>query len=118
MVLETVISESTALLLLRLILAEIFILHGYKKLFKKDATKSPYFFLGIFDMAFGLLMFLGMWTDYAGIGIMIIMIGAIYFKTFVWKGQKFMDNIEFDMIILISSLVITILGPGNIVFNL
>ena len=102
-----------ALLLLRLILAQIFILHGILKIKNPDPFARNFIPLGFFELISGILVGLGLFTEIAALLFVLIMLGAIYFKIFVWRNKTYPNNLEFEVIILITSLAVLILGPGS-----
>ncbi len=48
----------------------------------------------------------------AAIVFVIVMIGAISTKLFIWPDQKYVSNIEYDVLILAASLFLLFMGPG------
>lgn len=80
---------------------------------KKESDGTPkYLFLGAIETLFGALMILGIWTWLSAIVFIAIMLGAIFLKLFVWPDQPYAGSVEYDVLILLSSLVILALGPG------
>jgi uncharacterized membrane protein YphA (DoxX/SURF4 family) len=102
-----------ALLFLRLVLGQIFLVHGWKKVKKKEAGgSSKYIFLGVLEVIFGLMMIVGLLVEFAALFYIVIMLGALYMKLFVWPDQKYVGNMEYDVLIMLAALVIFVLGPG------
>ena len=106
------------LLFLRLILGQIFLVHGWRKIVKKESDGTPkYIFLGAMEVIGALLMITGFLYQIAALIFIIIMLGAIYLKFFVWEGQTYVSNTEYDVLILLSSLTIGIFGPGALALS-
>ena len=71
--------------------------------------------MGIAETLGGLAVILGLLTQIAGIGLAIIMLGAIYMKSAKWKLPfTAMDKLgwEFDWVLLGMSLALALLGAG------
>jgi putative oxidoreductase len=113
------------LLLLRLMVALIFITSGYSHL--KDPTaraksigmsKAFTIFLGIAEVAGGLGVAFGVLTQLAAFGLILIMFGAIQKKIFVWHtgfwGEK-ASGWHYDLMIVLMNLVIAFTNGGNYV---
>ena len=81
-----------ALIFLRLMVGVIFVKSGYGDL-KDPKARSvsigmplPFaVFLGCAELAGGLAVIFGIWPQLAAIGLVLIMLGAIQKKIFVWK---------------------------------
>ncbi|MGA2020867.1 MAG: DoxX family protein [Candidatus Sulfotelmatobacter sp.] len=113
------------LLLLRLMVALIFVTSGYSHL--KDPTaraksigmsKAFTIFLGIAEVAGGLGVAFGVLTQLAAFGLILIMFGAIQKKIFVWHtgfwGEK-ASGWHYDLMIVLMNLVIAFTNGGNYV---
>lgn len=101
------------LLLLRLTVGVIFIVHAVPKF--KDKEWIP---LGVLEVLGGLAILLGIFTQLAALGLAIIMVGAIYMKTRKWGVPFTTQNStgwEFDLLILVSNIVIITTGGGTLV---
>src|SRR6185437_9597777 len=114
-----------SLLLLRLIVAIIFIASGIKDLRNPDKRSQstgmsrPFtLFLGTAEIAGGIGLVLGILTQFAAIGLILVMLGAIYKKMFVWKtgfwGEKGMGW-HYDTMLLVMNLVIITTDGGRFV---
>ena len=112
-----------ALLLLRLMVAAVFVTSGWSHL--KDPKgraasigMSPGFtaFLGAAELAGGLGVALGVFTQVAAIGLILLMLGAIQKKIFVWRsgfwGEK-NSGWHYDLMLVLMSLVIATTGGGK-----
>jgi putative oxidoreductase len=110
------------LLLLRLMVALIFVTSGYSHL--KDPTaraksigmsKAFTIFLGIAEVAGGLGVAFGVLTQLAAFGLILIMFGAIQKKIFVWHtgfwGEK-ASGWHYDLMIVLMNLVIAFTNGG------
>ncbi len=114
-----------SLLLLRIIVAIIFIDSGRRDLSAPEArgksTGTGYaftIFLGVAEIAGGIGLILGILTRFAALGLILVMLGAIQKKIFVWKtgfwGEKGMGW-HYDLMLLIINLVIITTGGGNLI---
>jgi uncharacterized membrane protein YphA (DoxX/SURF4 family) len=114
--------------ILRLVLAFIFIGHGYSKLFKNREETAQFFesikikpgkfwtkLVGFFEFASGLLLLIGLFVQAAAIAISFIMIVAI---VKVKRKEGFLGGYEFDLLILAAALALLVLGPGIFSFDL
>lgn len=114
--------SAASLLLLRIVLGAIFIVHGPPKLQNPQQFSGgiglPVWFivlLGFGETLASLLMFLGLLTQIASLIMMIVMLGAIYFKTSVWKIPfSAMDKLgwEFDAMIFGGAAILLTIGGG------
>lgn len=113
-----------ALLFMRLLVGLVFISSGSSH-FKDPVTRgqsigmSPGFtrFLGLAEIAGGLGVALGVLTQLAAIGLILIMLGAIHRKIFVWKTGfwgKHGDGWSYDLLLVAMSLVIATTGGGRL----
>ncbi|HET8623651.1 MAG TPA: DoxX family protein [Gemmatimonadales bacterium] len=114
-----------ALLFMRLLVGWIFIWSGWSH--AKDPVSrgqsigaSPGFtrFLGIAELAGGLGVALGVLTQIAALGLILVMLGAIQKKIFTWhtgfwgKGN---DGWHYDLMCIAMLLVIATTGGGRFV---
>lgn len=112
-----------ALLLLRLLIALIFATSGWSHL--KDPKgraesigMSPGFtaFLGGAELAGALGVAFGVLTQLAAIGLILVMLGAIQKKTFVWHtgfwGEK-ASGWHYDLMLVLINLVIVTSNGGH-----
>jgi putative oxidoreductase len=109
--------ENYGLLLLRLALGAVFIYHGTKKLGNWKSQPGFFRFLGVAETLGSLAMIAGFLTQFAGIGLAIIMAGAIYKKTREWHVPFSADKTtgwEFDMVLFAVALALVALGAGTI----
>jgi len=92
------------ILLMRLIVALVFVTSGWSHVTKTEErsksigmSKGFTLFLGIAEIAGGLGVAFGVFTQLAAIGLILIMLGAIYKKIFVWHtgfwGRRLMGGI-------------------------
>lgn len=108
------------LLILRIALGIIFLYHGWMKVKNPKATKAQMgsfmVFIGIAELLGGIAVLFGFLTEFAAIGLAIIMLGAIYKKVFEWKTPfTAMDKTgwEFDLILLVAALALLFTGAGQ-----
>jgi putative oxidoreductase len=117
---------SAALLLLRLMVGAIFAASGWSHL--KDpagrsqsigASKGFTVFLGAAELAGALGVIFGVLTQLAAAGLIVIMLGAIQKKVFVWKtgfwGKHGTDGWHYDLMLVVMNLAIIATGGGNYV---
>ncbi len=114
-----------ALLLMRLMVGVVFVSSGWKH--AKDPVEraqsigmSPGFtrFIGVAELAGGLGVALGVLTQYAALGLILIMFGALQKKIFVWKTGfwgKHGDGWHYDLLFVVMCLVIATTGGGRYV---
>ena len=114
-----------SLLLLRLMVAAVFVSSGWAHLKNpKERAKSigmaPSFtiFLGVAEVAGGLGVALGVLTQLAAIVLILIMLGAIQKKIFVWHtgfwGEK-ASGWHYDLMLVLMNLVIAATDGGKYV---
>ena len=110
------------LLLLRLMVGLVFVTSGYSHL-KDPAARAksidmpkPFtIFLGIAEVAGGLGVAFGVLTQLAAFGLILIMLGAIQKKMFVWHtgfwGEK-ASGWHYDLIFVLINLMIAFTNGG------
>jgi putative oxidoreductase len=114
-----------SLLLLRLMVAAVFVISGWShvkdpKERAKSIGMSPSFtrFLGGAEIAGGLGVGFGVLTQLAAIGLILIMLGAIQKKIFVWHtgfwGEK-ASGWHYDLMLVLMNLVIACTDGGKYV---
>ena len=112
-----------ALLTLRLMIAVVFISGGWSH--AKDPvgrgksigmSKGFTLFLGLAEMAGGLGLAFGVLPQLAALGLILIMLGAIQKKIFVWHigfwGEK-ASGWHYDLIFVVMNLVVIATGGGH-----
>jgi putative oxidoreductase len=113
------------LVLLRLMLGVIFISSGWNDLKDPEArsksigmSKGFTIFLGIAEFAGGLGVIFGVLTQLAAIVLILVMLGAIQKKIFVWHtgfwGEK-ASGWHYDLMLVVMNLVILFTGGGRYV---
>lgn len=111
-------------LVLRLVIAAIFLYHGYQKLGLWGATPEGMAggqlvimkILSIAEPVGAVALILGMLTRWASLGLSIIMIGAIYTKTVTWHmgfATAQGPGWEFDLMILAGTVALAFWGAGR-----
>jgi putative oxidoreductase len=114
-----------SLLLLRLMVAAVFVSSGLShvkdpKGRAKSIGMSAGFtmFLGVAEMMGGLGVAFGVLTQLAAIGLILLMLGAIQKKIFVWHtgfwGEK-SSGWHYDLMLLLMNFVIVCTGGGKFV---
>jgi putative oxidoreductase len=114
-----------ALLLMRLIVGLVFVTSGWRH--TKDPVSrgksiglSPGVtrFLGIAELAGGLGVAVGVLPQLAALGLILIMLGAIQKKIFVWHTGfwgKSSDGWHYELLFVVMCLVIATTGGGRFV---
>jgi putative oxidoreductase len=117
--------SDVALLLMRLLVGWVFIWSGWSH--AKDPVSrgesigfSPGFtrLLGVAELAGGLGVALGVFTQIAALGLILVMLGAIQKKIFVWHTGfwgKGSDGWHYDLLIVAMNLMIATTGGGRFV---
>ena len=114
-----------ALLLMRLLVGSVFITSGWSHAKDpvsraKSIETSPGFtrFLGLAELAGGLGVAIGVLTQLSALGLILIMLGAIQKKLFVWHTGfwgKHSDGWHYDLLFVTMNLVIATTGGGRFV---
>lgn len=117
--------DDAALLLMRLLVGLIFAWSGWSHAKDpvargKSIGMSPGFtrFIGLAELAGGLGVALGILAQLAALGLILIMLGAIQKKMFVWKTGfwgKSSDGWHYDLMLVVMCLVIAATGGGRYV---
>jgi putative oxidoreductase len=113
------------LLLLRLMVAAVFVTSGWSDIKDSKARAesigmTPAFtiFLGVAELAGGLGVACGVLTQLAAIGLILVMLGAIHKKIFVWHtgfwGEK-ASGWHYDLMLLLMNGVIACTDGGKYV---
>ena len=110
------------LLLMRLMIGVVFVASGYSHL-KDPGTRGESvgmgegftIFLGVAEVAGGLGVTFGVLTQLAAIGLILIMLGAMQKKIFVWHtgfwGEK-ASGWHYDLLFVVMNLVILFTNGG------
>ena len=73
-------------------------------------------FLGVAEMAGSIALVVGFLAQWAALGLILIMLGAISMKAFKWHtgfwGEKSMGW-HYDLLMIVMNLVIVTMGPGK-----
>jgi putative oxidoreductase len=114
-----------ALLLMRLLVGLVFVTSGWRHASNpvergKSIGMSPGFarFLGIAELAGGLGIAFGVLIQWAALGLILIMCGAIYKKIAVWHTGFWgahSDGWHYDLLFVVMCLVIATTGGGRYV---
>lgn len=114
-------------LALRVAVGIIFVVHGWPKLtgargmaqaFGRGDTGTVAFFTaqGVVEVAGGILLIAGIWTQAVALLFAVIMLGAIGAKNTMMKTGFMAQQTtgwEFDFILLAVSLILLVIGPGS-----
>jgi putative oxidoreductase len=114
-----------SLLLLRLMIATVFVTSGWHHVIDpkgraKSIGLSPgiTMFVGAAELAGGLGVAFGVLTQLAAIGLILIMLGAIQKKMFVWHtgfwGEK-ASGWHYDLMLVLMNLVVACTNGGKYV---
>lgn len=114
-----------ALLLSRVMVGLVFITSGWKHLKDPEArskdigmSKSFTIFLGAAEVAGSLGVIFGVLAQLAAGCLILLMLGAIQKKIFVWRtgfwGDSGTNGWSYDMMLVIMNLVIVTTGGGNL----
>jgi len=117
-----------AFLLLRLMVGSVFVTSGYKHLKDPEArskdigmSKSFTIFLATVEFAGGLGVISGVLAQLAAIGLILIMLGAIQKKIFVWHsgfwGKSGTNGWSYDTMLIVMNLVIVTTGGGSLALS-
>jgi putative oxidoreductase len=114
-----------ALLFMRLLVGWVFLWSGWSHVKDpvtrgKSIGQSPGFtrFLGVIEIAGGLGVAFGVLPQLAALGLVLIMLGAIQKKIFVWHTGfwgKSSDGWHYDLLFIAMCLVIATTGGGRYV---
>jgi putative oxidoreductase len=112
-----------ALLLLRLMIASIFITSGWSHAKDPEGrgksigmSKGFTLFLGLAELAGGLGVALGVLAQLAALGLILVMLGAIHKKIFLWHTGFWGNNAtgwHYDLMLVIMNLVVIATGGGR-----
>ena len=113
------------LLLLRLMVGIVFLSSGWSDVTKPaergqsiGMSKGFTIFLGLAELAGALGVIFGVLTQIAALGLILLMLGAIQKKIFVWHsgfwGEK-ASGWHYDLIFVVMNLLIAFTGGGRYV---
>lgn len=113
--------ENLGLFVLRIALASVFLFHAMPKLKNPSALAqsmkwSPVLvsLLGLVEIVGSVSIVLGIFTELGALLLVLVMLGALYLKLFVWKtpfsGQ---NGWELDLILLASALAVMATDGGS-----
>lgn len=118
------VAVDVALLLLRLMIAAIFLSSGWSHFTRpvergESIGMSPGAtrFLGAVEVLGAVLLAIGLWDQIAATALILVMLGAIHRKIFVWKTGFWGDESNgwyYDLLYLVCNLVILATAGGAI----
>jgi putative oxidoreductase len=114
-----------ALLFLRFMVGAVFLTSGWKHLADPEArgkdigmSKSFTLFLGAAEFAGGLGVTSGVLAQLAALGLIVVMLGAIQRKIFVWHtgfwGKTGTNGWSYDLMLVAMCVVIATTGGGSL----
>jgi putative oxidoreductase len=114
-----------ALLLLRIMVGIVFLTSGWNHLHDPERrshdiemSKGFTIFLGLAELAGSLGVMFGIFVQPAAIGLILIMLGAIQKKIFVWRtgfwGKSGTNGWSYDTMLVVMNLIIVTTGGGNL----
>src|ERR1700686_4533176 len=114
-----------ALLFLRIMIGIVFITSGWKHFQDPEGrskaigmSKGFTIFLGAAEVAGSLGVIFGVLAQLAALSLILIMLGAIQKKIFVWRtgfwGKSGTNGWSYDTILVVMNLVIVTTGGGNL----
>jgi putative oxidoreductase len=117
--------SDVALLLLRLMVGIIFLTSGWRHITNSetrskeiDLSKGLTIFLGLAELAGGLGVTFGVLAQPAAIALIVILVGAIQKKIFVWHtgfwGSAGTNGWSYDTMLIVMNLVIVTTGGGTL----
>jgi putative oxidoreductase len=118
--------KDAAFLLLRLMVAAVFGASGWNHLKDPEGrsksigtSKGFTVFLGAAELAGALGVMFGVLTQLAAAGLILLMLGAIQKKVFVWKtgfwGKHGTDGWHYDLMLVVMNLAIIVTNGGKYV---
>lgn len=122
----TLYGGDAALLLLRIVVAAVFLIHGLMKRGMWKMAPSAQMsgtmlwqmrLLSIIEPIGALGVLLGILTPYAAGALGLVMIAAMYYKIFVWK-KKFTGDSGWELDLILLSICIALIALGSGVFAL
>ncbi|MEN9622201.1 MAG: hypothetical protein RLZZ67_635 [Candidatus Parcubacteria bacterium] len=113
-------TNDTALLLIRVGLALVFLAHGWAKVSGMENTIAFFASIGFSaiwayiiaytELIGGFLMLIGFGTGWAGIALAATMVGSI---ALVKLSKGFLGGYEFDLMLFLSAIAISLAGAGQ-----
>ncbi|MBX4211598.1 MAG: DoxX family protein [Candidatus Yanofskybacteria bacterium] len=115
------LNPDTGLFILRVVVGIIFIVHGLPKIRKPEMMsammpKGAVMLLGLVEILSAIGLIVGYQVRQAAALLVVVMLGATYFKIFKWKTAFWSHQStgwEFDLILLAANLAIILTGGGS-----
>lgn len=79
-----------------------------------DMSTGMAYFVATAELLAAISMITGFMSQWAGLGIILLMLGTTYLQIFKWKNDYWANKFgwEYDLIMLVLALIIVTLGPG------
>lgn len=108
-------NKDWSILLLRVAIGTIFLTAGYAKWSNFDGTLTVMNILAVAEPLGGLAMIVGILSRWAGLGLSIIMLGAIQmkFSSAGFAGFAAPPMWDFDFLILAACVMVMTMGAGK-----
>jgi putative oxidoreductase len=113
---------SAAILLLRLMVAAVFISSGWGHASQPEKrgqsigqSKGFTLFLGVAEICGRLAITIGFLTQAAALGLILVLLGAIYKKIAVWHTGFWGENASgwhYDLILIVMNLIVLVTNGG------
>ena len=117
--------QGLALLLMRILIAVIFVYHGAEKALAPSQAMHNFSNLGLpgfmgpvmgwLEIVVGIFLFVGHWTKWCSIAVVAIMVGAIVTvqaPAAANAGKWLVAGLERDLLILVGAIGLFVQGPG------
>jgi putative oxidoreductase len=115
--------QDLALLFMRLMLGAVFLTSGWNHVRNPEArskeigmSKGFTLFLGAAELAGGVGVATGVFAQLAALGLIVVMLGAIQKKIFVWHtgfwGKSGTNGWSYDLMMIVMCLVVATSGGG------
>ena len=111
--------------MMRIMVALVFVTSGWSHVSNPEErsksigmSKGFTIFLGFAELAGGLGVAAGVLTQLAAMGLILIMLGAIYKKIFVWHIRFWGENASgwhYDLLFVVMNLVVVFTNGGRLV---
>jgi len=101
---------------LRALLGILFVFYGAKKLWRQGLGVK-WRIIGIIEVAAGILLTIGLFTQLAALIIVILMLGALAIKAKT-GNEVLKSGVDFYLLLLVIAFALLLTGPGSYSFDL